>query len=204
MTMIRHTNKIIKSVNKENAKNKQAEIPVNSHNNPENPKVAINPVALSPKSIQPKIKRDPESKVSLWLEDYLDLQSMRIKPVSELFIERLALEVMEWSKLEESIIFRDFIDNKNIPEDAYYRWVRTYPNLKAAHTLAKGRIGSRREKGAITRKFDGSTIIGSMSMYDQEWKDLAVWKSSLKDQSASSGNITINLPNITTSHEGVE
>ncbi len=147
------------------------------------------------RSISPK--RDSESKVSPWLEDYLDLQMMKMKPITQGFVERLAEEVIRWSLNDDAIVFRDFIDNKSIPEEAYYRWVRTYPELKAAHVLAKGRIGSRREKGALTRKFDGSIVVNSMPMYDQEWKDFTAWKSSLKDQAAS-GNVTINLPPITT------
>lgn len=197
---VRHTNKIIKSVNEENSHNTQETL----HNNFTMLNVTTNPsqknfeiATRSTNSNAKSNQRDAESKVSPWLEDYLDLHTMRIKPVSSMFIERLAIEVMSWSTNDDAIVFRDFIDNKHIPEDAYYRWVRTYPELKAAHTLAKGRIGSRREKGAITRKFDGSSVIGSMAMYDQEWKDLLAWKSSLKDQSTS-GNVTINLPNITT------
>lgn len=152
---------------------------------------------LKPKNPSAIKSRDPESSVSPWLEDYLDLQSMKMKPISEASIERISLELVEWSKQEDSLVFRDFYDNKNIPEDAYYRWINTYPILKAAHNLAKGRIGSRREKGVITRKYEASSIIGSMPMYDKEWKDLIAWKSSLKEQSAT-GNITINLPNIST------
>jgi hypothetical protein len=115
----------------------------------------------------------------------------------------MASDLINWSLKDDSLVFRDFYDDRYIPEDTYYRWLKTYPTLKAAHTLAKGRIGSRREKGALSRKYDGSFISSSMPMYDQEWKDILAWKSSLKDQ-ASSGNVTINLPSITTNQEDVE
>lgn len=145
-------------------------------------------------------KRDPQSAVSPWLDDYLDLGVMRLKPINEATIERLALEVLEWSKKDDSIVFRDFLDDKNIPEEAYYRWVRTFPELKMAHTMAKGRVGSRREKGGLFRKMDAGLVTLGLAKYDEEWKAYLAWKSSLKDQS-STGNVTINLPNITTNSE---
>lgn len=141
--------------------------------------------------------RDRDTKISPWLEDYLDLQSFRLKPITQASIERIANELIEWSAKEDSIVFRDFYDDKYIPENVYYSWLKKYPELQAAHTLAKGRIGSRREKGALMRKYDGSLIVNSMPMYDNEWKEMVAWKSSLKDQ-AVSGNVTINLPNIAT------
>lgn len=146
-----------------------------------------------------KPKRDPQSAVSPWLDDYLDLGIMRLKPINQATLERLAFEVLEWSKKDDSIVFRDFLDDKNIPEEAYYRWVRTYPDLKMAHTMAKGRVGSRREKGGLFRKMDAGLVTLGLAKYDDEWKEYLAWKASLKDQTAS-GNVTINLPNITTSN----
>lgn len=155
------------------------------------------------KSTNPNTKKSPHTtnaqtdcKVSPWLEDYLDLQSFRLKPITQASIERLSNELIQWSLKEDSLVFRDFYDDKYIPEDTWYRWLNKYPELKAAHTLAKGRIGSRREKGALMRKYDGSLIVNSMPMYDNEWKELLSWKTSLKDQSTS-GSVTINLPDIT-------
>ena len=152
-------------------------------------KAAINP--------RTDTARDKESNVSPWLEDYLDLQSMRMKPITEASIERIAYNLIEWSKEDSSVVLRDFYDDKGIPEDAYYRWVKTYPILKAAHELAKGRIGSRREKGGLFRKMDTSIVTLGLAKYDNGWKEFISWKASLKDQSTS-GEITINLPNITT------
>lgn len=161
---------------------------------------------MKPKKTNPSTKekkptifpRDSDTGKSPWLEDYLDLQGFKLKPVTEATIDRISQELLEWSKREDSIVFRDFYDDKGIPEDAYYRWVRTHQQLKAAHAIAKGRVGSRREKGALIRKYDPSFITNSMPMYDQEWKDLLSWKASLKEQSSSNAPVTINLPNITT------
>lgn len=147
------------------------------------------------------IVRDSDCGKSPWLEDYLDLQTFKMKPITIGSIQRMAQEVLEWSLKEDSIVFRDFYDNKNIPEETYYRWVAKFPDLKAAHTIAKGRIGSRREKGALIRKYDPSFITNSMPIYDQEWKDLLSWKASLKEQTSTNAPVTINLPNITTMPE---
>lgn len=155
------------------------------------------------KSSKNKQARDPQSAVSPWLDDYLDLGVMRLQPVNAATLERIAMELLEWSKKDDSIVFRDFLDSKNIPEEAYYRWVRTYPELKMAHTMAKGRVGSRREKGGLFRKMDAGLVTLGLAKYDDEWKEYLAWKSSLKDQSTS-GNVTINLPNITTAPQAEE
>jgi len=139
------------------------------------------------------IPRDSDSGKSPWLEDYFDLQVFKMKPITTGTIQRIAQELLDWSMKDDSIVFRDFYDNKGIPEDAYYRWVRTHETLGAAHRLAKGRVGSRREKGALTRKFDSSFIANSMPIYDQEWKDLLAWKASLKEQTSANAPVTINL-----------
>lgn len=144
--------------------------------------------------------RDPQSSVSPWMEDYLDLGIMRLKPVNEATIERIAQSLLEWSLRDDAIVFRDYIDSLNMPEETYYQWVKRFPNLKAAHTLAKGRIGSRREKGGLLRKFDAGIVTLGLAKYDNEWKEFFAWKASLKDQS-NAGNVTINLPNISTTEE---
>lgn len=132
-------------------------------------------------------------KVSPWLEDYLDCFSLKMKPVTKKFIERLSLEINEWSKKDDALVLRDFWDAKDIPEDAFYRWARTHPEFRAAIDIAKGRIGSRREKSALTRKFDPGIVLNSMPMYDPAWREFVQWKASLKQQEESNQKIVIEI-----------
>lgn len=138
-----------------------------------------------------------EPQTSRWLEDYMHLLDFKIKPVTERFIERIAQELIEWSAQDSSIVFRDFYDDRYIPESTFSRWANKYEVLKDAVVLAKGRIGSRREKGALGRKYDASLVVNSMSMYDQGWKSNIEWKASLREGATTNAPITINLPDIT-------
>ena len=104
-----------------------------------------------------------EVKTSPWLEDYQDLFSFKMKPVTQGFIERLAHELNEWSKKDDSLVFVDFYGSRDIPDEAFYRWIRTYPELKNVHSLAKKRLAGRREVGGVTRKFDPSAAFNSSS-----------------------------------------
>lgn len=140
-----------------------------------------------------KIPKNEDLKLSVWLEDYMDLFSFKLKPVTQGFIDRLAHELNEWSKQEDSLVLRDFYDSKDIPRDAFYRWIDKYPELQEAFKVAKGRISSRREKGGMTRKFDPSFIINSMPMYDSEWKEFVQWKSNLKSSEGSNDKIVIEI-----------
>lgn len=137
--------------------------------------------------------QDSDAKVSPWLEDYRDLFSLKMKPVTEGFISRLSEELNQWSQLEDSIVLRDFYDTKHIPHEAFYRWAKKYPELGDMLNLARGRIGSRREKGVITRKYEPGLISSNMAMYDPEWREFIQWKSSLRTNEEKDKKVVIEI-----------
>lgn len=141
----------------------------------------------------PSEKRESEVKTSPWLEDYLDLFSFKMRPVTQAFIERLANELNEWSKKETSLVFVDFYGSKDIPEDAYFRWVRTYPELKSVHAIAKKRLAGRREVGGLTRKFDPTFAWNSLGKYDDDWKEFVQWRANLKQDDGNQQKVVVEI-----------
>ena len=125
---------------------------------------------LISKSKKPTKKFQPtNTKKYVFLEEYKDLFTFKMKPVSEAFIEKLAEEYMAWAKKEDSLILSDFCDERHIEPRSFYNWCQKFDSMKEAHDYAKRRIASRRELGALNRKFSETMVIRRQHAYDPEW-----------------------------------
>jgi len=138
------------------------------------------------RAIKPKKNpEDQESKVSAWLEDYLDCFTFKMKPVTDMFIERISQELITWASTNpDAIKLTQFFNEKRIPYDTWNAWVR-YPQFKAAKELALSIIGDKREHGGLTKKYDASMVQFMMPKYDQDWKDIIAWRAKVKAESES-------------------
>lgn len=137
----------------------------------------------STKASKPAITRDRSSKESPWIEDYLDCFSFKIKPVTEAFLERIGQELITWAETEKKEYkISPFFEKKRIGWNTYTNWAKKYPKFRAAYDLAKSILGTRREYGAIERKFDASTIIQMMPTYDPEWRQMVKERNEMKAQ----------------------
>ena len=145
--------------------------------------------------------KNEDLKVSPWLEDYLDLFSFKMKPITEAFISRLSEELNQWSQLDDSLILKRFYTDKNIPREAFYRWANKFPELGASLAQAKERISARREHGGMTRKFDPGFILNYMPMYDDEWKEFIKWKASIKQQEENQQKVVIEISDLSVKSE---
>jgi hypothetical protein len=127
---------------------------------------------------------------------YQDLFFMKEKPVSLAFLERFAQEVLNWSALDTSLKITDFYLEKNIPNQVYYRWVKKYDFMKEAHETAMRRIASRREVGALTRKYDAGSVREFQALCDPEYREFIKWRSELrnKEDAQGGGTIVVHLP----------
>ena len=108
-------------------------------------------------------------------ESYYDIYSMQMKPINDSVIETVAQDLVKWSLINEDLDFSfrisDFIDSRGLCTDTFYKWVATNKHMKAAHAFAMRRIGSRRERGACTRRFDSGSIFKSLGHYDSIERD---------------------------------
>lgn len=133
--------------------------------------------------------RDVTSKESPWLEDYMDCFHFKVKPVTEMFLERISQELIMWAEKEtKQYKIAPFFDEKRIAYDTYTRWAKKYPQFGAAYQLAKSILGTRREYGALERKLDAGTVINMMPHYDPEWKEMTKFRTDLKAQANENAN----------------
>lgn len=139
-----------------------------------------------PKTTQPTNKKDKPTRkvVSPWREDYMDLFTFRLTPITDGFIDRFSKELIDWAENDEKAIkISQFFSKKRIPSKTYYEWTNKYEPIRQAHELAKILIGNRREQGALERKYEASIVKQMMPYYDRDWRDIKSWESKLKEDS---------------------
>ena len=114
-----------------------------------------------------------------YLDIYPDILTKENRGASQEFIDRLGHDLLLWAQLKTSLVLRDFFDERYISQGTYSRWKNKDSMFAERLELAKGMIGSRREKGGLEKKFDASMVIKSMANYDSEWKAIEEWRSKL-------------------------
>lgn len=148
------------------------------------------------KKIKKNLEGDKVQRVSRYLEDYQELFTFKMRPVTEAFIERLSQELMDWADKEESLVIEDFHDERKICSSTFYRWVDKHESMNKAHAYAKRRMMSKREKGMLTRKYDSTTAWNSLAKYDPVWEKFMEWKAALAKTQAENPVIELRVKDI--------
>lgn len=118
------------------------------------------------KTINNTIKKDKQTKtLKVWNEEYFDLFTLRVKPVSDAFIEKVAEGLIKWADLKSSFRISDFYMDRGMDNDDFYRWIKRNKNMKRAHKYAMSRIGSRREKGAMFNELNVTMVTKTLGHY---------------------------------------
>lgn len=112
-------------------------------------------------------KNESGSKVPVKvIEEWYNIHTMQYHPATNTFFPREAMMLKEWSMKEDSLRISDFYDTRGYDTQTFYRWCSQYPEMQTALEFAKRRIGSRRELGALQRKFDATIIQKTLGHYD--------------------------------------
>lgn len=134
----------------------------------------------NPKVDKPVIKTVEE-------EYYKDMFSFTRK-ISDEYLEKLALEWVDVSlKDNDMLCLEEFHIAKGIQAKTMSRWMQRCVQLQEAHDHVLSILGARREKGALTRKYDSSMVLKSMAMYNVKWKEIEEWRSALSAKVAAAG-----------------
>lgn len=125
-------------------------------------------------------------------DDYYCIYSFTKKPISEAWVNILCEELRKWAdfdgdedKKNESLRINDFYDGKGILPKDYYRLVDKWPQLKATHEYALRKIGSRRERGAMHRRYEASTIKNTIGYYCEISREEQKRLAALREESES-------------------
>lgn len=146
-----------------------------SHNKPVNKKENKNPNGENYEVVEVH---------PVFVSEYYNVHTRQFHPATVKFVESECIKLKEWADQEESLNIYDFTDNRGYNPDTFYDWCKKFPQLHEAHQYALRRIGSRREYGAMTRKFTEGTIHRTLGYYHYIWKQETVSLAKMKDDAA--------------------
>lgn len=104
---------------------------------------------------------------------YYDAYSWKKIPISEAYLERVAEELSKWSDFEEALTLTQFFTYMKINSTDFYRWLERSTTLRLSYKNAMEKLVSRREVGAINKKYDGNFVKYSMPLYSKAWDELS-------------------------------
>jgi hypothetical protein len=141
-------------------------------------------------------KRDLENKRSLWLEDYQDFFTRVLQPVSLAFLDRLGCELIEFCEDPDIELLRldAFFVKKRIHPDTGRNWAKKYEDFGKVYRTCKIILGMRRENGAMRQGWNASVVMGTMGIFDDEYRELKEWENKVKTDMLNSGTKMVLIP----------
>lgn len=121
----------------------------------------------------------------LVLGEWFNIHTMAYHPTTKKFIELEAVRLKEWAQLDTSLLLQDFYNNRGYNPKTFFEWCNKFPEMEAAHEYAMSCLGSRREIGAMTRKFAEATVHRTLGAYNPLWKSETVALSKLKEENSA-------------------
>jgi hypothetical protein len=145
-----------------------------------------NPNTLTPRTTKVTVEKPR------WFDEYTDLMTFKKLPVHDMYLDRLAQELMAWVREDDTAMnVKEFLFKKGIHYEDYRRFISRHDNLRIADQEARRFFGVRRENGAIRRIYDSTAVLRSLPMLDSEWKENVEWQSNLKQKEVQEQRQTI-------------
>ena len=132
-----------------------------------------------------KVKHEPiegSKKRGCVFDTYYDLFCFKQKPIPYSFLERLSQDLLAWSMKDTSLRIEDFYMDCGIRSEDYYRFLQRCEELKEAHEIAITRIATRRDKGALTKKFDSSWAARTQAAFDETYRKARKFEAELSKE----------------------
>lgn len=149
------------------------------------------------KSITPTDSK--EKRVYQHVEDYFNLNTWRLQPISVEGLERKAKELCQWvEKDPKAFKFAEWLKSEGIDPVRFKKWCERCPQLAEAHKYAIMCLGIKRERGATILKekiYDKDMIRPVMFRYDKDWKQAEIFRAKLRakanEDTKQKGNVTV-------------
>ncbi len=129
-----------------------------------------NDLSISDTNNTKKLSEEIEVKL-IFLGEYFNIHTMAKHPITRQFIQKEAIKLKQWAELDDSLLIQDFYDMQGYDPRTYYDFVHQFEEFAAANEYAKRRLGSRREIGAATRKYNENTIQKTLGHYQNIWRE---------------------------------
>lgn len=152
----------------------------------------------NPKPIRKKTKKqyliEKEGKILHYRDAYAEFFTHRLIPVSEGFLNKIGMELIEYVEDPDIEILRIewFFTKRRILPDLARDWASKYSDFGKIYNACKKIIGMRREDGALRHGWNASVAMATMPMFDDEYKALKEWEAKMKsDADGNSGKVLV-------------
>jgi len=132
---------------------------------------------------------------SMEQEYYRDMFSFTMKPISQEYLLKLALEWVDTvASNEDILVLEEYAILKGIQYPIMHRWMKRCPELQEAHDHVMCILSVRREKGALNNKLNTVMVVKSMAMYNMRWKDIEEWRAQMSEKIAgATGQLIVEM-----------
>jgi len=130
-------------------------------------------------TINNNIEIQPLTNIRTW-KDFMDNDAFMEFPEKRDWRLRFIYTLLEWASKDDSVEITDFALEMKMRRSTVYDWANRYPDVKEALDQARLMIGSRRRKGALTKKYDKDVVFKDMHKYDPEWLEINKYHSDMK------------------------
>ncbi len=114
--------------------------------------------------------------------DFIENDAYMEFPEKNDWRNRFIYTLLEWASKDDSLEITDFALEMKMRRMTINDWTHKYPDIKEAYDQAKLMIGSRRRKGSMLKKLDGSYAYKDMHKYDPEWLEINKYHSDMKKE----------------------
>jgi hypothetical protein len=112
--------------------------------------------------------------------DFIRKESVIAFPDKDAYRQRLMHTLLEWADQESSIEINDFIFEMKMRRQDLYDLAQRFEDFAEVYEYAKMRVGSRRRKGALTKKFDKDVVHRDEHVYEPNRHEVNVYHNNLK------------------------
>jgi len=172
----------------------------------EHPSITKAKNALKPKKTpkpnkkESKLKKSPEIIIQKCVVEgrWRDTDSGEMKDATDLFLNRIALAAIQWSKKPDSIILSQFCNAVNMSLDSFNEFANKNKRLKEARKIMHQGIADNRERGSIMGAYSPAAVIPFQGMRSPEFKEHMKWKAELaRDNNQEDKKIVVQIEAIT-------
>jgi len=127
---------------------------------------------------------------------YLDMFTLRQKPISQDTIIALGNSLVDWAlNTENAIVIDKFFEDRGFANKDVKRFCATVPQFEVAYSHALSIIGTRREMAGYQGKAVTGFVLYSMPMYKESWERESTRRAKLKETQQDT-KIELVIPNL--------
>lgn len=115
-------------------------------------------------------------------EEYLDMFTMKPKPIHKDYLHHMAVELVECAKNKQIYSINGYAVLKGIRSQELLQFAQRYPFLKEAIDYARMVCALHREEGALKNELNAAWVAKTQPLHDPEFKKLEEWRASLRNQ----------------------